>query len=36
LREEIHRKLGRHKNVAYFKDAQKDKFGYGATLAKIK
>jgi Smr domain/Domain of unknown function (DUF2027) len=36
LRDEIHRKLGRHKNVAYFKDAQKDKFGYGATLAKIK
>ncbi len=36
LRDEIHRRLGRHKNVAYFKDAQKDKFGYGATLAKIK
>ena len=36
LREEIHRKLGRHKNVAFFKDAQKDKFGYGATTAKIK
>jgi Smr domain/Domain of unknown function (DUF2027) len=36
LRDEIHRKLGRHKNVSYFKDAQKDKFGYGATLAKIK
>lgn len=36
LRDELHRRLSKHPNVAYFKDAQKERFGYGATLAKIK
>ncbi len=36
LRQEIHRRLSKHQNVAFFEDAQKEKFGYGATLAKIK
>lgn len=36
LRTEIHRKLGRHPHVAFFADAQKEKFGYGATRVKIK
>lgn len=36
LRTEIQKKLANHKNVAWFADAQKEKFGYGATKAKIK
>lgn len=36
LRNEIHKRLSKHKNVAWFQDAQKDKFGYGATRVKIK
>ncbi|WP_435354895.1 Smr/MutS family protein [Emticicia sp. SJ17W-69] len=36
LRQEIQRKLAGHKNVAWFQDAQKEKFGYGATRIKIK
>jgi len=36
LRSEIHRRLGRHIHVAYFEDAQKEKFGYGATKVKFK
>jgi Smr domain len=36
LKQEIQRKLAGHKNVAWFQDAQKEKFGYGATLVKIK
>jgi len=36
LRNEIHKRLSKHPNVAYYKDARKEKFGYGATLAKIK
>ncbi len=36
LRTEIQRCLSKHPNVAYFEDAQKEKFGYGATRAKIK
>ncbi|GAB3165266.1 Smr/MutS family protein [Telluribacter humicola] len=36
LRAELHRRLSRHQNVDFFKDAQKEKFGYGATLVKIK
>lgn len=31
LRQEIHRQLSRHPNVRFFEDAQKQKFGYGAT-----
>lgn len=36
LRTEIQRRLSRHPHVAYFKDAQREKFGYGATVAKLK
>lgn len=36
LKQEIQRKLAGHKNVAWFQDAQKEKFGYGATRIKIK
>lgn len=36
LKQEIQRKLAGHKNVAWFQDAQKEKFGYGATKIKIK
>ncbi len=36
LRTELHRRLSKHQNVQYFEDAQKQKFGYGATFVKIK
>jgi DNA-nicking Smr family endonuclease len=36
LRNELHRQLSKHQHVQYFKDAQKEKFGYGATLVKFK
>jgi hypothetical protein len=36
LKNELHRRLGKNQHVQYFKDAQKEKFGYGATLVKIK
>jgi len=36
LKHEIQRRVSQHKFVAFFKDAQKDKFGYGATLVKFK
>ncbi len=36
LRQEIHQRLSRHPNIAFYKDAQKEKFGYGATLAHLK
>ncbi|MFT4033731.1 MAG: DUF2027 domain-containing protein [Siphonobacter sp.] len=36
LRNELHRRLGKHIHVHYFEDAQKEKFGYGATRVKIK
>jgi len=36
LRDELHRRLSKNQHVQYFKDAQKEKFGYGATLVKIK
>ncbi|TAE40267.1 MAG: DUF2027 domain-containing protein [Runella slithyformis] len=36
LRNELHRRLSKHKNVQFFEDAQKEKFGYGATKVKIK
>ncbi|GAB3920823.1 Smr/MutS family protein [Larkinella terrae] len=36
LRNELHRRLGSYPGVAYFEDAQKEKFGYGATKVKIK
>ena len=36
LRNAIHKRLSGNKNVQYFEDAQKEKFGYGATKIKIK
>ena len=36
LRTEIHRRLGRHPHIRFFEDAQKQKFGYGATKVSIK
>lgn len=36
LQSNIHKHLSKHRNVAYFKDAEKSKFGYGATYVKIK
>jgi Domain of unknown function (DUF2027)/Smr domain len=36
LRDNIHKRLSGNKNVQYFEDAQKEKFGYGATKVKIK
>lgn len=35
LRNEIHKKLAKNKNIKFFKDAQKEKFGYGATLVQL-
>ncbi len=31
LRSEIHRRLAKNTHIAYFKDARREKFGYGAT-----
>lgn len=36
LKTEVHRRLGQHPNVRFFEDAQKQKFGYGATKVTIK
>jgi len=36
LRNAIHKKLAGMKKIEYFADAQKEKFGYGATLIHIK
>ncbi len=36
LRLNIHKYLSQHAAVAYFKDAHKEKFGYGATLVQLK
>ncbi|MFD2936384.1 Smr/MutS family protein [Spirosoma flavum] len=36
LRTELHKRLGHHPNVKFFEDAQKQKFGYGATKVTIK
>ena len=36
LRTELHRRMSKHKNVKFYEDAQKEKFGYGATKVKIK
>lgn len=36
LKNQIQKYLSKHKNVAWFEDAQKQKFGYGATKVKIK
>jgi hypothetical protein len=36
LRKEIHKLLSRNKDIKYYEEAQKEKFGYGATLVKLK
>jgi len=36
LRKEIHKQLSRNKDIKFFEDAQKEKFGYGATLVRLK
>ncbi|MVM38045.1 DNA mismatch repair protein MutS [Spirosoma sp. HMF3257] len=36
LRTELHKRLGKHANVKFFEDAQKQKFGYGATKVTLK
>lgn len=35
LRKEIHKRLSQMKNINYFQDTQKDRWGYGATLVRI-
>ncbi len=35
LRKEIQKRLSEIKNIKYFKDTQKDRWGYGATLVRI-
>ena len=36
LKAKIQKLLSKHPHIAYFQDAQKNKFGYGATYVKIK
>lgn len=36
LKNNIHKQLSQHHNIQFFKDTHKEKFGYGATLVKIK
>lgn len=36
LRKEIHRRLSGNTDIKYFKDAHKEKFGYGATQVRFK
>jgi len=36
LKSKIQKQLSKHPHVAYYQDAQKNKFGYGATYVKIK
>jgi Smr domain/Domain of unknown function (DUF2027) len=36
LRQEVHRRLGKHPQVKFFEDAQKQKFGYGATKVTLR
>ena len=36
LRKEIHKQLSRNKDIKFFEDARKEKFGYGATLVRLK
>ena len=36
LRDAIHKRLSKLPEIAYFQDAQKNQFGYGATLIRIK
>lgn len=36
LRKEIHKLLSRNKDIKYYEEAHKEKFGYGATLVRFK
>ena len=36
LRKEIHRQLSRHQEIKFFEEAQREKFGFGATLVRLK
>ncbi|MGV3639674.1 MAG: Smr/MutS family protein [Adhaeribacter sp.] len=36
LRQELHKLLSRNKLIRFYEDAQKEKFGYGATLVRLK
>lgn len=36
LRKEIHKLLSRNRDIKFFEDARKEKFGYGATLVRLK
>lgn len=36
LRDAIHKHLSKENNINFYKDAQKNKFGYGATMVRIK
>ncbi len=36
LRREIQKRLSQMKNILYYQDAQREKFGYGATLVRLK
>ncbi len=36
LRREIQKRLSGMKSILYFQDAQREKFGYGATLVRLK
>ena len=36
LKNRIHKQLGQNQYIDYFKDAQKEKFGYGATFVKFR
>lgn len=36
LRQEIHKILSRNKHIRFYEDARKEKFGYGATLVRLK
>jgi hypothetical protein len=36
LRKEIHKLLSRNKDIKFFEDSKKEKFGYGATLVRLK
>jgi hypothetical protein len=36
LKNQIHKLLSNNKNIKFYKDAQKEKFGYGATLVRLK
>lgn len=36
LRKEIHRLLSRNRDIKFFEEAQKEKFGFGATLVRLK